>query len=73
VDSIFSNAPIKALWGSGAGGVYAVAAGIFHYDGASWSHQRTGTTNPLASVWGTPSGSVVLAAGYYGTILRQEQ
>lgn len=68
-----SPAPMNmyAVFAASATEAFAVGAGgaIFHTtDGAHWQKQTSNFSGDLAAVWG--SGSLMLAAGRTGTILR---
>jgi hypothetical protein len=61
------------VWGSSGSDVFAVGDGgaILHYDGATWSAMRSGTTEWLSGVWGS-SGSDVFAVGSNFTVLHYD-
>jgi hypothetical protein len=56
---------LNAVWGAAAGDVWAVGSGgdILHFDGASWTTVESGTTAPLAGLWGTGPSDVWAAGG----------
>ena len=64
----------QAIWSSSPTDVLAVGDGgmIVHYDGTSWTPLQSGTTQPLAGVWGAGAGSAVFAVGAGGTILNYD-
>jgi len=61
------------VWGTGPDDVYVVGQPglIFHWDGASWSRQESGTSVALTDVWGDGSGTVYIT-GHDGVILRSQ-
>lgn len=72
VSVVADNLPnhVLSVWGSGASDVWA-AGGYWgtplamHYDGASWTQQTWGGTEPgeITSVWGTSSDNVYAICG----------
>ena len=64
----------QAVWSSSPTDVLAVgdAGMIVHYDGTSWTPLQSGTTQPLAGIWGAGAGSAVFAVGAGGTILSYD-
>ncbi len=62
---------LRAVWGSGAGDVWAVGSGgtILRYDGTSWKPVPSGTTDTLLAVWGSGSNDIWVA-GSTRTILH---
>jgi hypothetical protein len=64
----------QAVWSSSSTDVFAVGDGgmIVHYDGTGWTPLQSGTTQPLAGVWGAGAGSAVFAVGAGGTILNYD-
>ena len=64
----------QAVWSSSPSDVLAVgdAGMIVHYDGTSWTPLQSGTTQPLAGIWGAGAGSAVFAVGAGGTILNYD-
>ncbi|MEZ4387568.1 MAG: hypothetical protein R3D98_08325 [Candidatus Krumholzibacteriia bacterium] len=61
------------VWGSGPDDVFVVGQPglIYHWDGAAWSREESGTTVALTDVWGDGSGTVY-ATGHDGVILRRQ-
>lgn len=60
------------VWGSAADDVFVVGQPglIYHWNGADWQREQSGTTAALTDVWGDGTG-VVYATGHNGTILRR--
>jgi len=64
---------LYSVWGSSAQDVFAVGkyGTILHYDGLSWTPQKSGTTSDIYAVWGA-SGENVFALGPSGVVLRYD-
>ncbi len=58
---------------AGSNDVFVVGADglILHYDGITWTRQRSGTNNWLRKIWSIESNNI-FAVGDYGTILRYD-
>lgn len=61
------------VWGTGPDDVYVVGQPglIFHWNGAAWSQQESGTSVALTDVWGDGAGTVYVT-GHDGVILRRQ-
>jgi hypothetical protein len=49
---------LAGVWGSGASDVWAVGAGVIHWDGTAWSVPAGAPRGPLSSVAGSGPGDV---------------
>lgn len=63
--------PLRALWGGGAGNIWAVGGHgtVVHYDGQRWLPVSSGSDSDLYSLWGV-SDKELWAVGAKGTILH---
>jgi hypothetical protein len=54
---------VSEIWGSGPDDVWAVGAGVYHYDGESWSEVDVGLSVHLHDIWGSGSDDVWAVGG----------
>lgn len=61
------------VWGTSADHVFAVgdAGLVFHYDGAEWTEQPTGTSSDLISLWGRGPDEILAVGGRSSGVLTR--
>ncbi len=68
---LLQDVELYGVWGSSSSNVFAIGKDgtILHYNGNTWGHMNSGTSNHLYSIWGS-SSSDVFAVGEDGIILH---
>ena len=60
---------VRSIWGDPSGEVFALSAGVLHYDGSTWS--KTTLLSELSDIWGN-SADDVFAVGSSGSIFHYD-